>query len=123
MQLRRAERLVFIVREFEISLAFYRDLLGLVPEGSTDSNWACFDCGGLLLCLCAFSPNMPYEASLLGSSPDQLLFRVADIEGTREELVRRGVAVAEIQRMNSTVRIAEFRDPDGRYLGLEERSE
>lgn len=123
MQILAAERLVFIVRDFEQSLAFYRDLLGLCPEGSTDSGWASFECGSLLLCLCAFSESMPYEPRLLGSSPDQLLFRVADIDAAREELSRRGVAVAPVQLMSSTVRIAEFRDPDGRYLGLEERSE
>jgi catechol 2,3-dioxygenase-like lactoylglutathione lyase family enzyme len=122
MQFLGAERLVFIVRDFDRSLAFYRELLGLEPQGSTDSGWACFECGTLLLCLCAYSPGMPYEPSLLGSSPDQLLFRVDDIEASREELIRRGVDVRPIQQMSAEVRIAEFRDPDGRYLGLEQRS-
>jgi len=123
MQLQRAARLVFIVRDFQASLEFYRDTLGLETEDSAANGWACFRLGELLLCLCAFSSNMPYESSLLGSSPDQLLLGVPDIELAHEELSRRGVEVAPIQQMSATVRIAEFRDPDGRYLGLEQRSD
>ncbi|MCB1221498.1 MAG: VOC family protein [Planctomycetales bacterium] len=122
MQIRSAARMVFIVRNFQFSLEFYRDLLGLQLEAEPGSGWACFDCGGMLLCLCAFNAVMPYEEHTLGSSPDQLLFEVDSIEEVRSELIRRGVDVKPVQQMSSTVRIAEFRDPDGRYLGLEERS-
>lgn len=120
MQLGKATRIVLITRDFQRSLAFYRDTLGLELSGSVDREWACFNCGGITLCLCGYSPSMPYEPATLGAAPDQLLFSVADIEAAREELQRRGVEVGEVQPMSSTVRIAEFRDPDGRYLGLEQ---
>ena len=120
MQLGNATRIVLITRDFQRSLAFYRDTLGLEQVGSADREWACFDCSGITVCLCGYSPSMPYEAAMLGASPDQLLFRVADLDAAREEMIRRGVEVGPVQPMSSTVRIAEFRDPDGRYLGLEQ---
>ncbi len=115
--------MVFIVSDFKLALAFYRDTLGLSMQGSVDREWACFTCGGIMLCLCGYSPSMPYEPHNLGSSPDQLLFRVSDIDAAREELLRRGVDVQPVQQMSATVRIAEFRDPDGRYLGLEQQTD
>ena len=123
MLLGRTARIVFIVGDFSASLAFYRDILGLELQGSVEKEWACFDSGNTLLCLCGFNPAMPYEPHSIGKSPDQHLFLVEDIDAAREELIRRGVDVKPVQQMSSSVRIAEFRDPDGRYLGLEERSD
>ena len=48
MQLGKATRIVLITRDFQRSLAFYRDTLGLELSGSVDREWACFDCGGML---------------------------------------------------------------------------
>ncbi|MEZ5336689.1 MAG: VOC family protein [bacterium] len=121
MQIRGMARTVFIVRDFEASLAFYRDRLGLPLIGSPEAGWACFDVKGQQLCLCAWSSAMPYEEHSLGNSPDQLLLLVDDIEQARDELLSSGLDVRPVQRMSDSVRIAEFRDPDGRYLGLEER--
>jgi hypothetical protein len=64
---------------------------------------------------------MPFDARAFGSSPDELLFLVADVERARDALAARGVDVQPIHAPGPGLRVAEFRDPDGRRIAIEER--
>ncbi|MCC6573519.1 MAG: VOC family protein [Planctomycetes bacterium] len=112
-------RIVLLVRDFAKSLAFYRDVLGLEPQGPIYDGWAVLKTGGPSLCLRGPWPGMPFSAEKFGSSPDEILFRVSSAEETRRRLIERGVAVKEIHSPGPGIRVAEFADPDGRRLGVE----
>ena len=47
-----------------------------------------------------------------------LNFAVDDLAATREELARRGVDTAEVQRVNKGVELSATRDPDGNAITL-----
>jgi catechol 2,3-dioxygenase-like lactoylglutathione lyase family enzyme len=105
------------VTDFERSVAFYRDALGLrllfqVP----DQEMAFFDCGGVRLYLGkAESPEF--------RSTPLLYFRVADIDEAHRALLERGVRFTSephvVHRTHTTeLHIAFFTDPDGTHLAL-----
>ena len=114
-------RLVHIVRDFQVSLAFYRDRVGLDLAEEPGDNWATFNTGQGLLSIAGPFPGMPYDPDSLGKTPDQLMFLVDDVERASAELRSRGVEVGPPHSPGGGVVLAEFRDPDGRYLALEER--
>lgn len=115
-------RVVLLVRDYEVSLAFYRDEVGLALAEPARENWATFDTGDALLSISGPFDGMPYDPKSLGETPDQLMFLVDDLEAASEDLRARGVDVGEPHSPGEGVRLAEFRDPDGRYLAFEERS-
>ena len=53
-------------------------------------------------------------------SSEGILLVVSDIEAARDELVGRGVEVAEIQDMDWGARHASFQDPDGNSWALQQ---
>ena len=67
----RIGRIVLIVKDFERSMRFYRDGLGLRLRSSSGS-WAVFETGSVLLCLRAQWEGMPYRGEDLGRSPDEV---------------------------------------------------
>ena len=48
-------------------------------------------------------------------------FLVANADTARRELEARGIAVEPIHEPGPGLRVAEFRDPDGRRIAIEER--
>lgn len=122
MQLRLGAltRIVLIVRDFTRSVDFYEHILGLV-KAEERPGWAVFQTGDVLLCLRGPWMSMPFDVDTCGQSPDELLFLVTNVESARRSLEERGLAVQAIHEPGSGLRVAEFRDPDGRRLALEER--
>lgn len=47
-----------------------------------------------------------------------MLLGVSDLEGERERLMRLGVEVGEIQRVEGVIAFVDFKDPDCNNLGL-----
>jgi predicted enzyme related to lactoylglutathione lyase len=112
------------VADVDRAIAFYGDTLGftkdvdvrpgegvrvvqLTPEGSG--------------CSVGFGTGLDVYAGEPGSVRGLHLV-VEDIDEARAELVRRGVEVGEIQDFGGGVRGAEFSDPDGNGLELQEMS-
>jgi len=114
-------RVVLLVKDFAVSLAFYRDALGLQLEEPPQVNWATFKTGQASLSISGPTSGMPYDLKSLGETPDQLMFLVNDLEETSRGLRLRGIDVGEPFSPGGGVLLAEFRDPDGRYLALEQR--
>lgn len=105
------------VTDFERSVGFYRDVLGLhllfqVP----DQEMAFLDCDGVRLYL------GKAESAEFRSTP-LLYFRVDDIAEAYEALRERGVRFTSephvVHRTDTTeLHVAFFTDPDGTHLGL-----
>lgn len=104
-------RIVLIVTDFETSLAFYRDVVGLELSEEPQENWATFKTGDATLSIAGPFPDMPYDPKSLGDTPDQIMFEVDDIDGAVAELRARGVSVGEPFTPGGEVLLAEFRDP------------
>jgi catechol 2,3-dioxygenase-like lactoylglutathione lyase family enzyme len=115
-------RVVLLVRDFQESLGFYRDVLGFRLLEEPSDNWASFDAGTASLSIAGPFPGMPYDPKSLGETPDQMMFLVDDVTRAAEDLRAKGVVVGEPFSPGAGVLLAEFRDPDGRYLAFEQRS-
>ena len=122
MQLRLGAlaRIVLMVRDFPGSVDFYERVLGL-EKVEERHGWAVFRTGDVLLCLRGPWVSMPFDFQQCGQSPDELLFLVADAEAARRALEDRGISVQAIHEPGPGLRVAEFRDPDGRRIAIEER--
>lgn len=73
------------VQDFERSIHFYKEILGLPLLFNTD-NLAFFDCNGVRLLL-----SIP-ENDQFANSSSVLYFQVTDIKKSYEELVEKGVS-------------------------------
>ena len=111
------------VSDVDRSLAFYSDQLGFVldvdvrpmegmrvvqltPPGSA--------------CSILLGTGMGEASSMRPGSQKALHLVVADIAAARQELLDRGVDVAEVMDVGGGVRYAWFADPDGNSLALQE---
>jgi len=111
-------RVVLLVRDFDRSVAFYRDILGLEVE-TTHPGWAVFRTGDAALCLRGPWEGIAFRPEDFGRSPDELLFRVEDVDAASRELRARGVDAQPPHEPGPGIRVAEFRDPDGRRVAVE----
>ena len=108
-------QIAVVVKDLERATGFYRDTLGMKFLFQAP-NLAFFDCGGIRLML---SP--PEGATETYSSV--LYYKVADIQGTHDELARRGVRfegkphlIAKLP--DHDLWMAFFRDSEGNLLAL-----
>jgi methylmalonyl-CoA/ethylmalonyl-CoA epimerase len=105
------------VNNVDVSVAFYRDKLGLPFLFSAPPKLAFFDLDGIRLMIA--EPET--EQVLMGNST--LYFKVDDIQTAYETLRGRGVAFDDgphlIARMDTTeLWMAFFRDPDHNLMGI-----
>jgi catechol 2,3-dioxygenase-like lactoylglutathione lyase family enzyme len=119
----KLELVILPVTDVDRSKAFYRDVLGfhedldvrpadgvrvvqLTPPGSA--------------CSVGMGTGLPAFMELAPGAIKGLHLVVPDIDGAREELVGRGLEVAEVLDVGGGVRYAWFSDPDGNSLTLQE---
>jgi predicted enzyme related to lactoylglutathione lyase len=110
----RLNVLYLYVREWERSLGFYRDLLGIPLEG--DDMWAEATLGST-----RFALHRAHEGvGELGSGTVHIDFEVDDVDAAAEELRAAGVEVRETMRdeWGSAVEVV---DPDGYRIALFQR--
>ncbi len=110
-------QLLIPVDDFEGSVAFYRDVLGLSFLFAAPPQVAFFMCGGIRLLVGAVPPGQKAQR---GST---IYFRVKDIAPVFSTLSGKGVQfLANPHVVNRTPKselwLAEFRDPDGNQLAL-----
>ncbi len=105
--------------QWETTLAFYRDVVGLeVAFADDEMGWAQFDLGGVYLGLERVDPDDPETAALVGRFAATSMV-VADIDETYATLVERGVEfVAPPERQPWGGTLAHMSDPDGNVLTL-----
>jgi catechol 2,3-dioxygenase-like lactoylglutathione lyase family enzyme len=119
----KLELVILPVTDVDRSKAFYRDVLGfhedldvrpadgvrvvqLTPPGSA--------------CSVGMGTGLPAFMELAPGAIKGLHLVVPDIDAAREELVGRGLDVAEVLDVGGGVRYAWFSDPDGNSLTLQE---
>jgi catechol 2,3-dioxygenase-like lactoylglutathione lyase family enzyme len=123
MQLQGLVRIVLLVRDIDASLRFYRDDLGLRPRRPPAGGWVELDSGACRLCLHGPWEGMPYDPADFGRSPDELLLGVDDLDAAVAALGARGHRPLSVHEPGPGLRVAEYADPDGRRVALEERRE
>ena len=106
----------YYVTDMDVSVAFYRDTLGL-PLVSQDYV-ARFDLDGVLIELVPLPPGTVVP----GSGNARLCFSVANLQETLERMRNRGIPTSKIKEKRGG-RLAFFRDPDGNELCLWEYAE
>ena len=109
-----------LVNDFEKSLAFYRDTLGL-KVNSTDQGYADFDLSGTLLAI--FDRNTAtamFSKEHMNTAGDTVLaFQVDNINKACEELKNNGVTIFEgPKKVPWGQVVAYFKDPDGHIWEL-----
>jgi predicted enzyme related to lactoylglutathione lyase len=107
------------VEDLEVSIRFYKDVMGL-PLLGEGNDWAHFDSGnGSLLELfsggkASEDPKMPIQQSIVVG------FRVENLERSIAELEQKGVRfIGEAGEYEGT-RWAHFSDPEGNQLEIKE---
>lgn len=110
-------QLLIPVNDFEMSVAFYRDVLGLPFLFAAPPQMAFFTCGNVRLLVGVVPPGQKAQR---GSA---IYFQVPDIHAAHSSLRDNGVRfLAEPHVVNRTSQselwLAEFSDPDGNQLAL-----
>ena len=102
------------MRDFDQSLRFYRDKLGLEADVKSEGVAGLRGKAGAEIVL-----HHGRERSPAHEPPFLLEFIVDDIEATVNTLRARGVEVSDVD-VRPYGKYARFRDPEGNLLGLEE---
>jgi predicted enzyme related to lactoylglutathione lyase len=112
---------ILYVQDMSAQVAFYRDTLGLKvkePQGITDFRdlyWVELETGECTLVLHGGGQRR------LGQDAPKIVFRVADIQVARGELLRRGVQIGEVRSPAPGVLVCDGRDPEGNAFSIEAR--
>jgi catechol 2,3-dioxygenase-like lactoylglutathione lyase family enzyme len=121
----KATHIRLLVKDFDREFRFFRDVLGFKPTfGAEGENYADFDCNGVTVAL--FKRSLMSEDIDTSGKPAELdaqdrvalIFAVADVDATSEQLRSRGVTIASEphDRKEWGIRVAHFRDPDGNLI-------
>jgi len=114
MPIERVYTTVYYVDDWDASVAFYRDVLGLKPL-YVENGWAEFavgDAGRIAL--------HGREEHHHGTDTTHVSIQVRDIDATLADLVGRGARVVEPVRREEFGALAALQDPSGNVIGLYE---
>ncbi|HEX9380062.1 MAG TPA: VOC family protein [Gaiellaceae bacterium] len=114
MQVERVDFVNVPTRNYERSIAFYRDVIGLPQNPRVPTE---FEAGNVTLAL--FNPTeaeLEFETNGCGD----IALRVPDVEAARKELESKGVSFVG-SRDSGVCHMAFFNDPDGNRLILHRR--
>jgi predicted enzyme related to lactoylglutathione lyase len=112
---------ILYVQDMGVQVSFYRDLLGLKvkePQGEGEwasAHWVELDTGPCTLALHRGGQRR------LGDDAPKIVFRVPDVPGARQELVRQGVPVGEVRSPAPGVQVSDGVDPEGNRFSIESR--
>ncbi len=114
LNLKRIERVILFVKDFDRSVEFYTKTLGLSLRSKQDG-WAEFSTSGIILCL------HKGRETLASSYEPQLSFRVDSFDETLDALRARGIVLAPVNSPCPGTRCTHFKDIEGNSIGLEGR--
>jgi len=111
MPIKRIETTVYFVKDWDSSISFYRDILGLKPLVIVPRVWAHFEApGGGRIALQLQGPN--------GNEPAHVSVDVSDIRSFVDELRARGVKIIEPVTKQDFGDTAPIADPSGNVVSL-----
>lgn len=111
--------LILYVQDMHAQVTFYRDTLGLpisYPadlDDYADQFWVVFETGQCSLALHGGGEQR------LGEDAPKFVFKVDDIEQTRQELLAKNVNVSEVHSPSPGVHVADCQDPEGNLFSIE----
>ena len=113
MPVEREYGVIYYVDDWDASVAFYRDVIGLKPA-HVEKGWAEFEVGesGRI----ALHPRDPGDAA----DVTQVSLQVRDIDGTLRDMEGGGARVIQPVRREPFGAIAAVADPSGNVIGLYE---
>ena len=112
--LEQGTRVILWVEDFDASLRFYEQGLGLSQAYPSGGGWAEFTTGGSALCL-----HDGREAPAPEGKSTAFGWAVADLDAAVDILRGRGIRVDNPKPVTEGMRAAEFRDPSGNALFIE----
>jgi CreA protein len=105
------DHVYYWVRDMDVAVAFYRDVVGLTPIRRAGDEWAEFDAGPVRLAL--------HGAETPQTGGGTAVFRVEDLDQARLQLEQRGARFdAHVGEVEGSARFATFRDPDGNAVQI-----
>jgi predicted enzyme related to lactoylglutathione lyase len=118
-------RVIVFVGDVEKCAEFYRDLFDLTPIESeySPSEWLELDAGGCRLAFHkAYGPDGPIdEPTGSSSNPHKIVFFADDVPAMREELLRRGAPMEEVNTFGDLT-LCDGSDPEGHRFQVSNRS-
>lgn len=112
---------ILYVEDMAAQVSFYRDFLGLTVREPRDVKdygnvyWVELETGACTLALHGGGRRR------LGPDAPKLVFRVADMEAAREELLKKVVPMGEIRSPAPGVQVCDGQDPEGNRFSIESR--
>jgi len=112
---------ILYVQDMNAQVSFYRDKLGLsvkYPQGLSDYSqefWVELDTGACILVLHGGGQKR------LGPDSPKIVFRVANIEAARSEVLNRDVQIGEVRSPAPSVWVCDGKDPEGNKFSIESR--
>jgi CreA protein len=105
------DHVYYWVRDMDVAVAFYADVVGLKLARRAGNEWAEFDAGPVRLALHGAEDPQPGGGTAV--------FRVDDLDAARWQLEQRGAHFDEhVGEVEGFARFATFRDPDGNAVQL-----
>jgi catechol 2,3-dioxygenase-like lactoylglutathione lyase family enzyme len=107
------DHVYYWTRDMDASVAFYRDVVGLVLVRRDGNEWAEFEAGPIRLALHGADEERPVSGGAT------VVFEVDDLDGTRWVLEQRGATFDDyLGEVEGFARFATFRDPDRNVLQI-----
>ncbi len=111
-------RVLYFVHNIQSVTAFYRDVLELKPifdPKTAPTEWIEFNAGAVRIAL-----QLAFDPSGVASTHGKVVFRVDDVEKTREELVGRGAELSDVTTSGDE-HYCEGKDPEGNGFRISDR--
>lgn len=111
--------LILYVQDMASQVKFYRDVLGLAvvyPAGLANYQneyWVTLDAGNCLIALHGGGQRR------LGQDNPKMVFKVANIEAARAELMSKGLPLSEVRSPAAGVFVCDGLDPEGVPISIE----
>ncbi len=117
LKLNKIAVLMLGVKDLAKSAAFYRDTLGLQPQGEVPKEFAFFKVGDMMLALSVPHADPKTSPSVVGAA--EVVFSVDDVTAAYEALRARGVQFVQEPRIVTGENwSAVFPDPNGHRLSI-----
>jgi catechol 2,3-dioxygenase-like lactoylglutathione lyase family enzyme len=118
-KLSKIRQIAITVKNIDVSISFYHDILGLDLSFRANENLAFLDADGIRIML-----TIPQGAGAIGAN-SILYFLVQDIESSHKLFVERGATNERLPQLAAKMPDHELwvgflRDPDGNLVGLME---
>jgi catechol 2,3-dioxygenase-like lactoylglutathione lyase family enzyme len=116
-KLNRVAVLMLGVKDLPRAVAFYRDVLGLEPQGEVAGDFVFFNGGGVTIVLSVPHADPKISPHIVGAT--EVVFGVESVTAAYEALRARGVGFTRAPRPVAGPNWgANFTDPDGHRLSL-----